>query len=210
MAAADWYFRAAVQGDPEAIDECWECLLIMDSAGLRDEAISLAKRAPLSMDVRFQRYLSQRAFEINDIEQLIHWSRLVATNGKTEDMVYAGMVNLTAGKAGDSIALLKEASLRPDGVRANQILGEIYNFGLGTQVDRAKASFYYTKAANAGYLLSIRRLLALNTGGGVFKRLLAAIKLARILVKSIFLSSVRPSDPRLADISNLKPPRKGG
>ncbi|GLQ48505.1 hypothetical protein GCM10007862_35560 [Dyella lipolytica] len=148
--AVEWYLKAAAQGDAKAIEECWACVLNIDASGNIDRAIELCRTAPLSEHLNFQRYLAKAYFDQGNIDQTLHWSLKIAECGGAEDLLYVAKLYLSEGKPSQAIDFLKRAA-SVGSVRAHQLLGEMYGFGIGVTKDSKVAANYYHKKKGSDY-----------------------------------------------------------
>ena len=198
--AAEWYLKAASQGDAEAIDEGWGFVQSVDALGKKTIAMEFSKQVPLSQHLNFQRYLAKQYFDEGKIDQTLHWSLKVAERGGADDLLYVGDLYLSQGKPELALDFLKRAASAGN-VRAHQLLGEMYGFGIGVTKDSSAAASYYQESANNGYLLSQVRLLHLKRQEGGFTSNMAfAAQLPLIMLKGLMIKLRNPSDPRVADI----------
>jgi TPR repeat protein len=198
--AAQWYLRAATQGDVEAIEECWAFVQSVDALGKKTIAMEFSRQAPLSQHLTFQRYLAKQYFEEGNIDQTLHWSLKIADHGGKDDLLYVGELYLSQDKPEPALDFLKRAA-SAGSARAHQLLGEMYGFGIGVTKDTRAAASYYQESANKGYLLSQVRLLHLKRQeGGFTSNLEFAARLPLIVLKGLMIKACNPSDPRVADI----------
>lgn len=198
--SVEWYSKAALQGDAEAIEECWKCILMIDAKGDKKKAIELCSAVPLSEYLNCQRYLAKVCFTQGDTEGLLSWSLKIAAHGGADDLLYVGNLYLSAGKPHLAIDFLKRAAIAGNG-RAHQLLGEMYAFGVGEAENKEKALSYYQESAKKGYLLSRVRLLHLKRReGGVMANINFLVRLPLLTLKALLIKLRNPNDPRIADI----------
>lgn len=198
--AAEWYLKAAAQGDAEAIEECWVCVLNIEASGNLNKAMELSQTAPLSEHLNFQRYLAKAYFDQGNIDQTLYWSIKIAECGGAEDLLYVGKLYLSEGKPSQALDFLKRAASAGN-VRAHQLLGEMYGFGIGVTKDSKAATSYYQESANKGYVLSQVRLLHLKRqGGGVAANFAFITRFPLLALKGLLIKLRNPNDPRVADI----------
>jgi TPR repeat protein len=198
--AAKWYLKAATQGGLEAIEECWAFVQCIDASGKKIIAMEFCQEAPLSEHVNFQRYLAKQYFKEGDIDQTLRWSLKIASHGGADDLLYVGDLYLSQSKPELALDFLKRAA-SAGSVRAHQLLGEMYGFGIGVTKDRSAAASYYQESANKGYVLSQVRLLHLKRqGGGVASNLAFIAQLSLVALKGAMIKFRNPNDPRVADM----------
>jgi TPR repeat protein len=200
----EWYRKAAMQGDSEAIEECWKCVLMIDAKGDKEKAIELCHAVPLSEYLNCQRYLAKECFARGDTEGLLSWSLKIAAHGGADDLLYVGNLYLSEGKPDLAIDFLKRAAIAGNS-RAHQLLGEMYAFGVGVAENKEKAVSHYQESAKKGYLLSRIRLLHLKRrGGGTTANINFLARLPLLTLKALVIKLRDPNDPRISDIPGAK------
>ena len=198
--ASEWYLKAAQQGDSEAIEECWKCVLMIEAKGDKEKAIALCSATPLSEYLNCQRYLAKACFAQGDVEGLMSWSLKIAAHGGADDLLYVGSLYLSEGKPHLAMDFLKRAAVAGNG-RAHQLLGEMYSFGVGVPENKEKAAGHYQESAKKGYLLSRVRLLHLKRReGGITANITFLARLPLLTLKAVVIKLRNPNDPRIADI----------
>lgn len=205
-----WYLKAVKQGSAEALEECWQCVLLSDAAGDKDLAISLCATEPLAENVKFQRYLVREYFSRGDSAELLRWSRKVAEFGDPSDLLYVADLYLSRGEPLHALHYLEHAA-NSGSARAHQLLGEIYAFGLGVQPNESEASLHYQVSAREGYLLSKTRLLHMKRiRSGFFKKCFYTTLIVACIIEALFLRVFSPRDKRLADLPQDRKQRSPG
>jgi len=198
--SVDWYLKAAMQGDSEAIEECWKCVLMIDAKGEKEKAIELCSAVPLSDYLNCQRYIAKVCFAQGDTEGLLRWSLKIAAHGGADDLFYVGNLYLSDGKPHLARDFLKRAAVAGN-ARAHQLLGEMYAFGVGGIEDKKAAVSHYQESAKKGYLLSRIRLLHLKRReGSVMANINFLGQLPLLVLTVLWIKLRNPNDPRVADI----------
>ncbi|HVI53562.1 MAG TPA: hypothetical protein VM621_00750 [Luteibacter sp.] len=205
VVAGSWYLRAAQQGDQDALAECMECVIAMWREGLHEESLSLASSPPLVSLETFQRFSMSRYFDLGNEEKLLEWSARLAAFGKEKDVVYVARLLISRNDPEAAVPYLQAAAGRGSPA-AHQLLGELYRRGAGVVQDERKANLHFREGAKHGYILSRTRLLHSGraTRGAWYLPIFAG-RLLALMVKTVALNSMKPSDPRLADLPDCRP-----
>jgi TPR repeat protein len=200
VAAGSWYLKAARQGDEEALAYCMECAVAMWRDGLHQEALALTASRPLSSLETFQRFSMSRYFDLGNEEKAVQWAIRLAASGKEADVMYAARLLVSRNDPAAAVPHL-EASAERGSAAAHQLLGELHRRGLGVVQDELKANQHFKKAARHGYILSRTRLLHSGRARrGAWYLPIFAGRLLALTVRTAALNTMKPSDPRLADL----------
>jgi TPR repeat protein len=203
--AASWYLKAAQQGDEDALADCMECAIAMWQNGLHDESLALTTSPPLSSLETFQRFAMSRYFDLGNGEKLLEWSARVAEFGKVKDVMYVARLLLSRGDPAAAVPYLEVAAARGSPA-AHQLLGELYRGGTGVVQDELKANLHFRESAKHGYILSQTRLLHSGRAArGAWYLPVFAGRLLALMAKTVALNSLKPTDPRLADLPGRSP-----
>lgn len=207
VVAGSWYLKAAQQGDEEALADCMECAIAMWRNGLQDESLSLAASSPMSSLETFQRFSMSRYFDLGNREKLLEWSVRLAAFGKEGDVMYVARLLLSQDDPASAVPYL-EAAAEKGSPAAHQLLGELYRRGAGVSQDEMKASRHFREGAKHGYILSRTRLLHSGRAmRGAWYLPIFAVRLVGLMIKTVALNSMKPSDPRLADLPECSRPQ---
>jgi TPR repeat protein len=205
VVAGSWYLKAAQQGDEDALADCMECAIAMWRNGLHEESLSLTASPPLSSLETFQRFSVSRYFDLGNGEKLLEWSARLAEFGKEKDVMYVARLLLSRNDTAAAVPYLEAAAER-GGPAAHQLLGELYRRGAGVVQDDLKANLHFREGAKHGYILSQTRLLHSGRAmRGAWYLPIFAGRLLALMVKTVALNSMNPSDPRLADLPDCSP-----
>lgn len=202
--AASLYVKAASKGSSEAVTECWKCVHQIEKNLGKERAMSLCLSEPLCSHIDFQRYLAKAYFSMGNMDETLHWSIKMAEHGRADDIFYVATLYLSRNEPANAIHYLERAA-NLGLPRANQMLGEIYGFGLGVTKNNQIAQRYYRQSADHGLLLSRLRLLHMERkNGGLGENIKFAGLLPWLICKAFLLRWRNPQDPRLADIRGLQ------
>jgi TPR repeat protein len=202
VVAGSWYLKSVQQGNQDALADCMECVIAMWRDGLHEEALALTASPPLSSLEIFQRFSMSRYFDLGNEGKMLEWAIRLAVSGKEADVMYAARLLVSRNDPAAAIPHL-EASAERGSAAAHQLLGELHRRGLGVVQDELKANHHFKKAARHGYILSRTRLLHSGRASrGAWYLPIFAGRLLALMVRTVTLNTMKPSDPRLADLPN--------
>lgn len=182
--------------------DCWPTAYQHIANGELKKAIELCEREPCSGSVECQRFLGWEFYKKNDMDSALIWFSKAAQQGDPDAAFGIGSAHF-ARREFDLALLYYDQAAGLGYARAYGWIGYIYQLGLGVPRDIGKATQYYRKSAEHGYLLAERALIYLTfRHGNTLSKVLAVPKFIYILAKAVILAYRNINDERLRDIPN--------
>lgn len=171
-----------------------------------DELLDYCEEASRCSDPWCQKFCSREYYIRSQYEKSRVWFERLAQGGDPEGWFGLALNCLAERKYEQALPYLREAADKGYG-RANQWIGNLYDWGLGVPKDETLALEWYRKGAKYGFIAaqhSVIRLEARTTLG----RILLYPRLVMLAVKAVFIYLIgmlkREDDVRLIDISAIQ------
>lgn len=186
------------------IDNCWEQVSKLISSGNVNEAIAICESVPCSKLLKCQKYLGWSYYDKGDMERALTWFSKAGDQEDGEALFGLGSVHVARKEFQIALQYFERAASHGY-VRGYQWIAGIYQHGCGVPIDINKATSYYQKGADRGYLMAKRSLISLaSQNGNILVRICSQLKLISLQIEAVKIAYLNINDPRLADIQLRK------